>query len=549
MLLTLKLIHVLEIGAGSSHSLDKICFAPLSSPFRGPIQIEDCVLQSLWGYFQDDPESFAEETTDAQGFTVNYLDKLIQCFGNPYDPSCLANFGGPIDPAIALGGFLDANHSLSTSPQYQKADVIILTFLVNNHYDKSKLTPALEWEQEYVAFMKNWTTTTKPAYMNVAFSSDRSIEDELQRESQSDISTILVSYMIMFAYIAISLGHVELRQYSRILIDSKITLGIGGVVIVLASVVSSVGMFGFIGIPATLIIVEVIPFLVLAVGVDNIFILVQTHQRDPKKSNETHAEHVGRILGKVGPSMLLTSISESCCFFLGGLSDMPAVKAFALYAGMALLIDFLLQITCFVSLLSLDAVRQAENRYDVFCFVRGKNRDTMQNMEGALYKFFKSIYVPFLMQKTVRILVMVVFFGWLCSSIAVAPHIDVGLDQELSMPEDSYVLRYFQFIKKYLSIGPPVYFVVNGVNYSSTSHQNMICGGQYCNVDSLSTQIFIASKQPNNTYIARPASSWLDDYFDWSGSPSCCRYFPNNGTFCPHDSKFWKYNLALRHYS
>lgn len=45
--------------------------------------------------------------------------------------------------------------------------------------------------------------------------------------------------------------------------------------------------------------------------------------------------------------------------FTGGLSDMPAVKAFALYAGMALFIDFIFQITCFVSLLSLDTARQS----------------------------------------------------------------------------------------------------------------------------------------------------------------------------------------------
>lgn len=38
---------------------------------------------------------------------------------------------------------------------------------------------------------------------------------------------------------------------------------------------------------------------------------------------------------------------------------MPAVRAFALYAGMALLVDFALQVTCFVSLLALDTVRQA----------------------------------------------------------------------------------------------------------------------------------------------------------------------------------------------
>ena len=44
------------------------------------------------------------------------------------------------------------------------------------------------------------------------------------------------------------------------------------------SVLASLGIFSYYGLPATLIIVEVIPFLVLAIGVDNIFILVQTFQ-------------------------------------------------------------------------------------------------------------------------------------------------------------------------------------------------------------------------------------------------------------------------------
>lgn len=542
----------LDLGEDSNNGLEKICFAPLGSEFTGPIKLSDCVVQSIWGYFQnneeilDDDEDDDEESDDPEEFkTIEYLETLTKCFGNSFNPECLAPYGGPIDPAIALGGFVIDGQSNSEVTDYQRANVVILTFLVNNYHNRDKLEPAKKWESLFVDFMKQRVDNNTHLQMNhtsriaeIAFSSERSIEDELLRESQSDISTIIVSYMIMFVYIAISLGHLEFERYKRLLIDSKITLGIGGVVIVLASVVSSVGMFGFIGIPATLIIVEVIPFLVLAVGVDNIFILVQTHQRDAKRPNESHADHVGRILGKVGPSMLLTSVSESCCFFLGGLSDMPAVKAFALYAGMALIIDFVLQITCFVGLLALDTVRQAENRYDIVCFVRGKRDDMPPVMEGALYKFFKTIYVPFLMQKTVRAVVMVIFFGWFCSSVAVAPHIDVGLDQELSMPEDSFVLKYFQFIKHYLSIGPPVFFVVTGLNYSNTKHQNLICGGQYCNSDSLSTQLFIASKTPNYTYIARPPSSWLDDYFDWTGSLDCCFYFANNGSFCPHFSMY-----------
>lgn len=193
---------------------------------------------------------------------------------------------------------------------------------------------------------------------------------------------------------------------------------------------------------------------------------------------------------------------------------------------MALFFDFLLQITCFVSLLALDTARQAENRWDILCFLRGPKKDSghTQVKEGVLYKFFKVIYVPFLMKKIVRMTVMVFFFGWLCSSIAVAPHIEIGLDQELSMPKDSFVLKYFQYLQSYLSIGPPTYFVVkNGLNYSNPLDQNLICGGPYCNSDSLSTQIYISSRIPESTFIARPSSSWLDDYFDWSQVPQCCK--------------------------
>jgi len=40
-------------------------------------------------------------------------------------------------------------------------------------------------------------------------------------------------------------------------VDSKITLGLGGVLIVLASVACSIGIFGYTGVAATLIIIEV----------------------------------------------------------------------------------------------------------------------------------------------------------------------------------------------------------------------------------------------------------------------------------------------------
>ncbi|KAL1139914.1 hypothetical protein AAG570_006891, partial [Ranatra chinensis] len=525
--------QIQAIGREEGVGLEKICYAPLTSPFSGPTTIKQCVLQSIWGYYQDDVDTFNDESEDSYGNIVNYLDHFKACSQNAYGNDCLALYGGPVDPAIALGGFLSPGESLSKLAHYEKATAVILTFLANNYHDKAKLTLTLKWEQLFVDFMRNWTETNRPDFMEIAFSAERSIEDELDRESRSDVMTILVSYVIMFAYIAISLGH--MRNCSTLLMDSKITLGLGGIIIVLASVASSIGFFGFVGVPATLIIMEVIPFLVLAVGVDNIFILVQTHQRVVKLTGESNEEHIGRVLGQVGPSMLLTSISESACFFLGGLSDMPAVKAFALYAGMALFLDFLFQITCFVSLLALDTNRQSENRLDVLCCLHASNKEEHLS-EGLLYRLFKSLYVPFLMHRITRPVVMVVFFGWLCISISSLPYIDIGLDQELSMPEDSYVHKYFTYIREFLSIGPPVYFVVtSGLNVSDINVQSLLCGGKRCNIDSLTAQIYMASKQSNVTYIGRPSSSWIDDYFDWSSTIGCCKYFPGNESYCPHD--------------
>ena len=83
-----------------------------------------------------------------------------------------------------------------------------------------------------------------------------------------------------------------------------------GVILVLISVTASVGMFGFSGVPATLIIFEILPFLVLAVGVDNIFIMVDAHQKTAKFENEDDLHHLGRVIGEVAPSMFVSSAAQ-----------------------------------------------------------------------------------------------------------------------------------------------------------------------------------------------------------------------------------------------
>lgn len=505
-------------------TLRDICVAPLS-PYN-----QNCTILSVLNYFQNSHSVLDHQVGDDFFVYADYHTHFLYCVRAPaslndtsllHDP-CLGTFGGPVFPWLVLGGYDDQN--------YNNATALVITFPVNNYYnDTEKLQRAQAWEREFINFVQNYENPN----LTISFKAERSIEDELNRESNSDVFTVLISYGVMFLYISIALGHI--KSCRRLLVDSKISLGIAGVLIVLSSVACSLGIFSYIGVPLTLIVIEVIPFLVLAVGVDNIFILVQTYQRDERLQGETLDQQVGRVLGEVAPSMFLSSFAETVAFFLGGLSVMPAVHTFSLFAGMAVLIDFLLQITCFVSLLGLDIKRQEKNQLDVLCCVGGAADDAgIQASESCLFRFFRNSYAPLLLKDWMRPLVVAVFVGVLSFSIAVLNKVEIGLDQSLSMPDDSYVTDYFQSLNQYLHAGPPVYFVLEeGHDYTSTKGQNMVCGGLGCNNDSLVQQVFTAAQLDSYTRIGFAPSSWIDDYFDWvKPQSSCCRIYNSTEQFC-----------------
>ncbi|XP_038248354.1 NPC intracellular cholesterol transporter 1 [Dermochelys coriacea] len=504
--------------------LKDICLAPLT-PYNN-----NCTILSVLNYFQNSYSVLNHSVGDEFFVYADYHTHFLYCVRAPaslndtselHDP-CLGTFGGPVFPWLVLGGYDDEN--------YNNATALVITFPVLNYYnDTHKLMRALAWEKEFINFVKNYQNLN----LTISFSAERSVEDEINRESNSDIKTVVISYAVMFLYISIALGYI--KSCKRFLVDSKISLGIAGILIVLSSVACSLGIFSYFGIPLTLIVIEVIPFLVLAVGVDNIFIIVQTFQRDERLPGETLDKQIGRILGDVAPSILLSSFSETVAFFLGTLSTMPAVRTFSLFAGMAVFIDFLLHITCFVSLLGLDIKRQERNQMDILCCIKGREEESrVQHSESILLLFFKDLYSPCLLKDWMRPIVISLFVGLLSFSIAVCHKVEIGLDQSLSMPDDSYVMDYFNYFGKYLHAGPPVYFVLEeGHNYTSLEGQNMVCGGVGCNNNSLVQQVFTAAEIDSYTRIGFPPSSWIDDYFDWvKPQSSCCRVYNTTGQFC-----------------
>jgi len=562
-----------------------ICVQPLGNSI--------CSVQSPLDWFQGKEENFhlLEEPTnltssarDGSTLQLNdnntvhqpaYLKHFMTCFKNSLETQdkdysklpCLGPYGGPIFPHIGLAGYPDNS--------YWKANSLVITVPIKNDHAVEKLRIAKAWEKQFINLLTNY----KDPNLRIAFYSERSIEDEIERQSQSDIFTIAISYLVMFVYVAVSLGRsTNLRNF---LIESRIVLGLGGVLIVLASVLASIGILSFFGVRATLIIIEVIPFLVLAVGVDNIFIIVQALQRSarlPGQAEKSIEERISIVVGDVAPSLLLASLSESACFLIGTLTPMPAVRVFAMTASLALLVDFVLQMTVFLGLLTLDTKRQMSGRYDLICCITASKqnqtsligspevgsdqslpRPEISSHNDSIitpmappdinnhdryppdvdakymlrrgdrdpsYNLFESYVAPTLMNPVVRSMAVVIFVSWLCLSLSVIRNIDIGLDQTMSVPEDSYMQDYFSAQRSDLRVGPPVFFVLKrGLNFSDEDERNLVCSSDGCFASSLVSQISQASRSSETTYIATASNSWIDDYKAWGSNSNCCRMF------------------------
>lgn len=119
---------------------------------------------------------------------------------------------------MPLGGFLTPTTDPNGPPPFKDADTAIITIVINNHYDKSQLGPAKNWEKAFLKFMENYTKSADfYQHFDIAYNTERGIEDELTRESHGEVTTIVISYLIMFLYISVSLG--QAKSFSRLLVS------------------------------------------------------------------------------------------------------------------------------------------------------------------------------------------------------------------------------------------------------------------------------------------------------------------------------------------
>ena len=483
-------------------TLEDICFKPVEN---------QCVVQSVTGYWQGEVDMVDEE---------GWRDQLELCVSQPIQ--CLPQFKQPLKPSLILSAEKDGVEDPLDSRS------MITTWVVNNGIKGSKAWKhGDDFEMALRDLMLQVQREANERGLRLSFSTERSLEEELNKSTNTDAKIVVISYLVMFLYASLSLGS-TFSLSKNTLVTSKFTLGLFGIIIVLLSVISSVGIFSAFGVKTTLIIAEVIPFFVLAVGVDNIFLLVHEFQRmNTRFSDESIEQRVGRALGRMGPSILLSAVSETVAFSLGAAVGMPAVRNFAIYAAGAVVFDAALQCTMFVAALALDQRRAEANRMDCFPVVKFAGRGTGgYHYEGRLTRFVRRWYAPFLIKQATKVCFNILFFGIFAAALALLPGMQLGLDQRIAIPNDSYLIQYFNDLDRYFVSGPPVYFIAQDIDVTTLPGQQSLCGRfSTCKEFSMANILEQERKRKDVSYIAEPAASWIDDFFHWLNPEitQCCR--------------------------
>ena len=190
----------------------------------------------------------------------------------------------------------------------------------------------------------------------------------------------------MFLYVSVAIG------FFPNMIHMKFGLGFVGIQVVIYSLATAMGLTFYWNQKLTMISAEVVPFLILAIGVDSMFLIARAEREIPDVITNVE-ERIGFAMKEIGPSILTAAFCESLAFFIGLVTDVPALQNFCLVAGIGVVINFLLQMTIFVGALAIDNKRIQNGRADLICCCC-KISNPKPRRDECFRPRFQKCYVP-----------------------------------------------------------------------------------------------------------------------------------------------------------
>lgn len=293
---------------------------------------------------------------------------------------------------------------------------------------------------------------------------------EFEATSKTVIPLFHLAYTLIILFSVVSCFRLDC-------IRNKMMVAVFGVFNVAMSVVSGFGLMLHIGVPFVIIVANS-PFLILGVGVDDMFIMISAWQKTSLM--ESIKERLSNSYSKVAVSITITTITNVLAFYTGITSSFRSVQYFCIYTGTTLLFCYFYSITCFGAIMALDGKREIacfrwldkpDQKYASLkkscCVPFGSAPDEHGEDKHPMNLFFRDYFGPLLTTAKAKFFVVLLYIFYIVSSIYGCFQVQEGLDLRNLASDDSYITPYFNVEEDYFSdYGPRVMVIVTqSVNY------------------------------------------------------------------------------------
>ncbi|XP_072049089.1 patched domain-containing protein 3-like [Amphiura filiformis] len=435
---------------------------------------------------------------------LSYLNENGNNFLISYPFTVFPN-GEAIFLGYSLGGVTVADDGSVVSAQ-----AIALNYILQSGTPEQD-TKALQWEEAFTRLVESWNSSSR---MAISHLTSQSLSDELLAMTESVMPLMIVTFCILTSFAVTSCIMTDWVQ-------AKPWLGVCGLISAFLAISSTVGLLSACGVAFNQVVASM-PFLVIGVGIDDMFIMVASWRHTDRRL--AVEERMGLAYLDAAVSITITSVTDALAFCIGAITPLPAVRIFCLYAGVAIIFDYLFQITFFGACMVYTGQREADGKHYLTCkkvlpkdeapstsyriWCAGGVSTTVTAEEGKqseqiITQFFRKFYGPFIVNPVVKMLVVVLFTGYLCVAVWGCLHIQEGLQLKDIFADDSFARKYYQDQGEYFTeFGAAVSVVLDtNQNYWEKGIQNEI---EHITMDFESSRFIHGEKQHTE--------SWVRDY-------------------------------------
>ncbi|CAI5443490.1 unnamed protein product [Caenorhabditis angaria] len=166
---------------------------------------------------------------------------------------------------------------------------------------------------------------------------DQVANAEMLRGTLITVKLFIIGGLLMITFMALT--------FHNLTNLSKLLLILGAIGSPLAATGATFALLGWLDHPFNSIMC-ITPFLILGIGVDDAFLLLNCWRKYKTLQNREH--RLARVVQEISPSMAITSLTNTMAFGVGYLSPTPQMSSFCLATSLAIVFDFLFEFLIFV---------------------------------------------------------------------------------------------------------------------------------------------------------------------------------------------------------